>query len=128
MLSTVYSAGLFGIDGYVVTVECNAQSRIPGFELVGLPDKGYKFPHELSGGEQQRIVIARAILNRPSILLADEPTGNLDNETGEYIMNLLHRISSEGTAVLMVTHNEQWLSKYPATVYRCEKKRFVRMP
>ena len=97
-------------------------------ELVGLPDKGYKFPHELSGGEQQRIVIARAILNRPSILLADEPTGNLDNETGEYIMNLLHRISSEGTAVLMVTHNEQWLSKYPATVYRCEKKRFVRMP
>ena len=97
-------------------------------ELVGLPEKGYKFPHELSGGEQQRIVIARAILNRPSILLADEPTGNLDNETGEYIMNLLHGISrNEGTAVLMVTHNEQWLSKYPATVYRCEKKRFVRV-
>ena len=97
-------------------------------ELVGLPEKGYKFPHELSGGEQPRIVIARAILNRPSILLADEPTGNLDNETGEYIMNLLHGISrNEGTAVLMVTHNEQWLSKYPATVYRCEKKRFVRV-
>jgi cell division transport system ATP-binding protein len=97
-------------------------------ELVGLPDKGYKYPHELSGGEQQRVVIARAILNRPSILLADEPTGNLDHETGEYIMNLLHRIcKEEGTAVLMVTHNELWLESYPATVYRCEKKRFVKV-
>ncbi len=97
-------------------------------ELVGLPDKGYKHPHELSGGEQQRIAIARAILNRPAILLADEPTGNLDNETGDYIMSLLHGISrSEGMAVLMVTHNEHWLSRYPATVYRCEKKRFVKL-
>lgn len=96
-------------------------------ELVGLPDKGYKFPHELSGGEQQRIVIARAILNRPEVLLADEPTGNLDNETGEYIMRLLHRIcKEEGTTVLMVTHNEQWLKSYPATVYRCDKKRFLK--
>ena len=89
-------------------------------ELVGLPQKGYKFPHELSGGEQQRIVIARAILNRPALLLADEPTGNLDHETGNYIMTILHRISrEEGMAVLMITHNEQWLADYPATVYRC---------
>ena len=90
-------------------------------DLVGLPQKGYKRPHELSGGEQQRIVIARAILNRPTLLLADEPTGNLDYETGIHIMNLLHRISQEeNMAVLMITHNEQWLKEYPGTTYRCK--------
>ncbi len=90
-------------------------------ELVGLPQKGYKMPHELSGGEQQRIVIARAILNRPALILADEPTGNLDNETGNYIMRLLHSIcNEEKTAVLMITHNEQWLSAYPAGEFRCK--------
>lgn len=90
-------------------------------DLVGLPQKGYKRPHELSGGEQQRIVIARAILNRPTLLLADEPTGNLDYETGMHIMNLLHRISKEeNMAVLMITHNEQWLKEYPGTTYRCK--------
>ena len=90
-------------------------------DLVGLPQKGYKRPHELSGGEQQRIVIARAILNRPTLLLADEPTGNLDYETGMHIMNLLHRISQEeNMAVLMITHNEQWLKEYPGTTYRCK--------
>lgn len=89
--------------------------------LVGLPQKGYKRPHELSGGEQQRIVIARAILNRPALLLADEPTGNLDNETGRNIMRILHRISKEeNMAVLMITHNEQWLKEFPGTVYRCK--------
>lgn len=88
--------------------------------LVGLPQKGYKMPHELSGGEQQRIVIARAILNRPALILADEPTGNLDSETGNYIMRLLHRIChEEKSAVLMITHNEQWLSLYPGTEYCC---------
>ena len=77
-------------------------------ELVGLSGKGYKMPHELSGGEQQRIVIARAILNHPALLLADEPTGNLDNETGKNIMQLLHRIcKEENTAILMITHNEE---------------------
>lgn len=92
-------------------------------ELVGLPQKGYKFPHELSGGEQQRIVIARAILNSPALLLADEPTGNLDNETGNYIMALLHHICrEEKMAVLMITHNEQWLKDYPGTAYRCKDK------
>ena len=92
-------------------------------ELVGLQQKGYKRPHELSGGEQQRIVIARAILNRPSLLLADEPTGNLDQVTGNYIMGLLHKVCrKENMAVLMITHNEQWLKDYPATVYRCEDR------
>ena len=97
-------------------------------ELVGLPQKGYKRPHELSGGEQQRIVIARAILNRPALLLADEPTGNLDHATGDYIMNLLHRISKEeNMAVLMITHNEQWLKDYPATVYRCAENKITKV-
>ena len=97
-------------------------------ELVGLPQKGYKRPHELSGGEQQRIVIARAILNRPALLLADEPTGNLDHATGDYIMSLLHRISKEeNMAVLMITHNEQWLKDYPATVYRCAENKITKV-
>lgn len=95
--------------------------------LVDLPQKGYKRPHELSGGEQQRVVIARAILNRPALLLADEPTGNLDNATGDYIMNLLHTISrEEKMAVLMITHNEQWLRDYPATIYRCADRKITK--
>ena len=97
-------------------------------ELVGLSQKGYKHPHELSGGEQQRVVIARAILNRPALLLADEPTGNLDSETGNYIMKLLHRIcKEENMAVLMITHNEQWLKDYPGTVYRCKDMQMTKI-
>lgn len=96
-------------------------------ELVGLSQKGYKRPHELSGGEQQRVVIARAILNRPALLLADEPTGNLDSATGNNIMNLLHSVSrEERMAVLMITHNEQWLRDFPATVYRCSGRRITK--
>ena len=96
-------------------------------DLVGLSQKGYKRPHELSGGEQQRVVIARAILNRPALLLADEPTGNLDAVTGTNIMNLLHTISKEEKmAVLMITHNEQWLKDFPATVYRCAERRITK--
>ena len=96
-------------------------------ELVGLLQKGYKRPHELSGGEQQRVVIARAILNRPALLLADEPTGNLDNVTGKYIMNLLHSVSKEeNMAVIMITHNEQWLRDYPAVVYRCTDRKITK--
>ena len=88
--------------------------------LVDLPQKGYKMPHELSGGEQQRIVLARAILNKPALILADEPTGNLDSETGNNIMRLLNRICrEEKSAVLMITHNEQWLKAYPGTEYNC---------
>lgn len=95
-------------------------------ELVALEKKGYKMPHELSGGEQQRVVIARAILNRPELLLADEPTGNLDNETGHMIMRLLHRISREdNTAVMMITHNEHWLEQYPAKVFYCSGGRMT---
>ena len=90
-------------------------------DLVGLPQKGYKRPHELSGGEQQRIVIARAILNRPALLLADEPTGNLDNETADGILRLLTKINIEkGTAIVMVTHNRQIFEKYPGRVMVCK--------
>ena len=89
--------------------------------LVGMQHKGYKLPNELSGGEQQRIVIARAVLNHPKIILADEPTGNLDVETGFQIADLLHRICREqGTLVIMSTHNMQLLQKYPGKVLRVE--------
>lgn len=87
--------------------------------LVGMKTKGYKMPNELSGGEQQRIVIARAILNSPDIILADEPTGNLDAETGKHIVELLHKICESGTAVIMTTHNLRIIEKHPGTVYSC---------
>ena len=82
--------------------------------------KAYRMPHELSGGEQQRIAIARALLNKPRIIMADEPTGNLDPMTGKQIVELLHRISSEGTAVIMSTHNLTFCDEYPGRIYRCE--------
>lgn len=87
--------------------------------LVGMSNKGYKLPNELSGGEQQRIVIARAVLNSPDIILADEPTGNLDVETGKAIVELLHSICESGSSVVMTTHNLQLLKEYPGRVYRC---------
>lgn len=87
--------------------------------LVGMCNKGYKLPNELSGGEQQRIVIARAVLNSPEIILADEPTGNLDSETGHAIAELLHGISEAGALVVMTTHNLQLLREFPGKVYRC---------
>lgn len=86
---------------------------------VGLEDKGDKMPHELSGGEQQRVAIARAILNRPKLIIADEPTGNLDPETATNIIELLRQISQTGTAIVMTTHNMPLLDKYPGIVYRC---------
>lgn len=92
-------------------------------DLVGMTNKGYKLPNELSGGEQQRIVIARAVLNSPEIILADEPTGNLDVETGRDITKLLHRISEAGALVVMTTHNLQLLREFPGKVYRCEEHR-----
>lgn len=92
---------------------------------VGMSNKSYKMPHELSGGEQQRIAIARALLNKPKLILADEPTGNLDNNTGHQIMTLLHKISSEGTAVIMATHNLQLTKEFPARIMQCEDKKVV---
>ena len=94
-------------------------------ELVGMQTKGYKMPHELSGGEQQRIVIARAILNTPEIILADEPTGNLDPETGRQIVELLRKICAKGSTVIMTTHNLQLLEEFPGKVFRCENHRIV---
>lgn len=85
-------------------------------EQVSLESKGYKLPHELSGGEQQRVVISRALLNKPKMILADEPTGNLDPLTGEQIITLLRDISNSGTAVLMSTHNYALVKKYPARI------------
>ncbi|MCQ2345009.1 MAG: ATP-binding cassette domain-containing protein [Paludibacteraceae bacterium] len=89
-------------------------------DTVGMSNKGYKWPHQLSGGEQQRIVIARALLNSPQLILADEPTGNLDPETGCELMQLLHSISDGGTAVLMATHNMQFVEQFPGKKYICD--------
>jgi cell division transport system ATP-binding protein len=89
-------------------------------EQVGMINKGYKMPHELSGGEQQRIVIARALLNSPELILADEPTGNLDPETGSKIVQLLHDISDNGTTVIMTTHNYQLVQNFPGKIKKCE--------
>lgn len=95
-----------------------------GFEvlrMVGVEEKAYKMPHELSGGEQQRVSIARALLNNPELILADEPTGNLDPETSEDIMRLLHAIAKEGTATLMATHDLALVEKFSGRVLRVEK-------
>lgn len=80
---------------------------------VSMDTKGYKMPHQLSGGEQQRVAIARALLNSPELILADEPTGNLDPDTGTEIIELLHSISQAGIAVIISTHNPAWLTAYP---------------
>lgn len=90
---------------------------------VGMMDKKSSLPHELSGGEQQRIAIARALLNHPQLIIADEPTGNLDAETANGIVALLREISQTGTAVIMSTHNLGIIKKYQGIIYRCEDKR-----
>ncbi len=92
---------------------------------VGMAKKAYKMPHELSGGEQQRIAIARALLNKPALILADEPTGNLDPETGDTIMEGLIDIAAGGTAVLIATHNWAYLDRFPGRVLKCEGKRLI---
>lgn len=94
-------------------------------EKVNLHNKGFKMPHQLSGGEQQRVVIARALLNDPEIILADEPTGNLDPETSEDIHILLRSISDNGRAVIMSTHKLALVKKYPARTVRCEDGRLT---
>ena len=92
---------------------------------VGMPNKGYKMPHELSGGEQQRIVMARALLNSPQIILADEPTGNLDTETGAEIVELLHNIRESGTTIIMSTHNLSIVNTFPGKVLKCENGHLI---
>ena len=92
---------------------------------VGMNHKSYKMPHELSGGEQQRIVIARALLNNPKLILADEPTGNLDPQTGITIVSLLHNLASNGHSILMATHNLQLCEDFPARILRCRDKELI---
>lgn len=97
------------------------QRGLEVLRMVGIEEKAYKMPHELSGGEQQRVSIARALLNNPELILADEPTGNLDPETSAAIMNLMHAIAKEGTAMLMATHDMGLVEKFPGRVLRVEK-------
>lgn len=92
---------------------------------VGLRNKGYKRPHQLSGGEQQRVAIARALLNSPEIILADEPTGHLDPETGRDLIELLYGIRLSGTTVIMATHNHGWISQYPGRVMKVENENII---
>ncbi len=94
---------------------------------VDMQNKTYKMPHELSGGEQQRVVIARALLNSPALILADEPTGNLDPETGSQIVSLLQDISGRGTAVIMSTHNYSIVQAFPGKIMRCEDMELISM-
>jgi cell division transport system ATP-binding protein len=88
-----------------------------------MEDKGDRMPFELSGGEQQRVAIARAILNKPKLILADEPTGNLDPETSAHIIQLLFDICETGTAVVMSTHNLPMIKEHPSIIYRCQDER-----
>lgn len=94
-------------------------------QQVGMENKSYKMPHELSGGEQQRVVIARALLNNPRLILADEPTGNLDIETGHQIVLLLREIAQTGTTVIMATHNLSIVEQFSGKLLKCENKHIV---
>ena len=107
-------------------VKSERESRISEvLDQVELSHKINNFPHELSGGEQQRVSIARAILNKPALILADEPTGNLDMETGQRILELLRSLTNENTAVVIVTHNRSYLTAYPSTVYQCAEGHLI---
>lgn len=102
----------------------NIDNRIDEvLESVGMTDAKHKTPYQLSGGEQQRIAIARSILNNPKVILADEPTGNLDPETADNIVALLKEITATGTAVVMTTHNIPMLDKFPGIVYQCQDRK-----
>lgn len=96
-------------------------------DQVGMASKGYKMPHELSGGEQQRVAISRALLNNPSLIMADEPTGHLDPETGEQIIRLLRKIAENGTAVILITHNYALVKKYPARIVKIDNEKLIEM-
>lgn len=95
-------------------------------DIVGMNDKADKMPNELSGGEQQRVVIARSVLNSPEIVLADEPTGNLDVETGKSIAKLMHNLCDLGMLVVMSTHNMNLIEQFPGNVYRCSEGHLIK--
>ena len=105
--------------GWTNEIEVSARIR-EVLDKVGLRSKIAKMPHELSGGEQQRVVIARALLNNPEVILADEPTGHLDPETSEEIAQLLHQISQTGTAVVLATHDYHIIRTHPARILNCD--------
>lgn len=123
---TVYDNLSFVLEATGWTDKTGMDDRIEEvLKDVGMLNKSYKMPHELSGGEQQRIVIARAMLNHPKLILADEPTGNLDTDTGEQIVRHLHMIAQEGTTVVMATHNLSLVDQFPGRLLRCFDKRIV---
>ena len=123
---TVYANLDFVLEATGWTDRALREQRIEEvLRQVGMTHKSYKMPHELSGGEQQRVVIARALLNNPRLIIADEPTGNLDPDTGDQIIGQLHEIARKGTAVIIATHNLALLDRFPGRVLRCAGKSFV---
>lgn len=126
---SVYANLEFVLKSTGMNVASERDERIEHvLQEVGLSNKSYKMPHELSGGEQQRVVIARALLNNPDLIIADEPTGNLDPDTGEQIFNLLHSIAKGGTSVILATHNHALIDKFPGRVLLCEDKHLSELP
>ncbi len=123
---TAYANLQFVLEATGWTDRSEMEARIESvLRNVGMFNKSYKLPHQLSGGEQQRVAIARAMLNNPKLILADEPTGNLDPATGEAIVSQLHAISRAGTAVIMATHNHHFFDSFPGRVVRCENKKLI---
>ncbi|HAF30468.1 MAG TPA: phosphonate ABC transporter ATP-binding protein [Bacteroidales bacterium] len=123
---TVYDNLLFVLKATGWKSKVDINDRIAQvLDRVALSYKGYKMPHQLSGGEQQRVVIARALLNDPEIILADEPTGNLDPETSENLMRLLLEISNNGRAVVMATHDYNMVKKFPARTIKFENSKVI---
>lgn len=123
---TVYSNLDFVLKATGWKIKSEREARIAQvLNRVGMKDKGDKLPSELSGGEQQRIAIARSILNHPALVLADEPTGNLDSETSAQITELLHNlVDEEGATVIMITHNTQLIEQYPGRIFECVDGKF----
>ena len=123
---TVYANLDFVLEATGGTDRALREQRIEEvLRQVGMTHKSYKMPHELSGGEQQRVVIARALLNNPRLIIADEPTGNLDPDTGDQIIGQLHEIARKGTAVIIATHNLALLDRFPGRVLRCADKSII---
>ncbi len=123
---TVYDNLMFVLNATGWKDKAEREERISEvLHQVGMSNKSYKMPHELSGGEQQRIVLARAMLNHPRLILADEPTGNLDPETATLIVRRLHEIAACGTAVVIATHNHTLISQFPAPTYICANHRLT---